>query len=514
VSPSRWERLEVLLEQAGSLSGTEREAFISRETTGDPALAAELARLLEASDAAPDYLSGLRQELLGSNLSGVLHDATAATAPDPWIGRSVSHYRIIERMGGGGMGIIYRARDDRLDRTVALKFISPAIRADARARDRFREEARAASALDHPNICTIHDIGETGDGSQFIVMAAYEGDTLRSRLDRGPLPPTDALDVARQVAGALAAAHQRGIVHRDVKPDNVFLTRDGVVKLLDFGLARMADQRMSGSGSLVGTVAYMSPEQAAGGRTDARTDVWSLGVMLYEALTGERPFRGDTPGEVLDRIRTAEPDLSSLGPEVPPGVTAVLRRALTRDPEERFADGRELLDALAAAGASGTRRPALRAGIAMMLVAAVAVVVIVNRDGPIGPARLGGDILTRVLWVDDNPENNTEVIRRLERAGVTVTTAVSTADALARFDPAGHQLVISDIGRFEGVGDTYVERAGLDLLAQLSDRQRRVRVYFCTSARAANTHRAEALAAGAIGVAEDCAEVLRLVGLE
>jgi serine/threonine-protein kinase len=194
VTHSRWDRLESLLEQARALPASEREAFIERASGDDPALGSELASLVNASDGAEEYFGRLRQDLLGSGMQGILRRAAAAgDGPDPWIGRTVLHYEIVERIGGGGMGVIYRARDPRLGREVALKFIAPEIRDEPLARQRFVEEARAASALDHPNICTIHEIGETEDGRLFIVMPAYEGETLRSRLDRGPLPEADAL---------------------------------------------------------------------------------------------------------------------------------------------------------------------------------------------------------------------------------------------------------------------------------------------------------------------------------
>ncbi len=210
------------------------------------------------------------------------------------IGQTVSHYRILEKLGGGGMGVVYRAEDMRLKRTVALKFLPPALTSDPEARERFINEAQAASALDHPNICTVHDVGDAGDGQTFIVMACYEGDTLKKKIERGPLDVDLALDIAIAVTEGLARAHEAGIVHRDIKPANIFITDRGEAKILDFGLAKLAGQSLlTRSGTTLGTAAYMSPEQARSDQVDGRTDIWSLGVVLYEMLTGRRPFQSD-----------------------------------------------------------------------------------------------------------------------------------------------------------------------------------------------------------------------------
>ena len=506
----------------------QRAEFVSRETSDDPALGAELARLLEASDGAPEYVGRLRQDLLGSGMQGLLRAAAAAgDGPDPWIGRKVSHYEILERIGGGGMGVVYRARDARLDRAVALKFIAPEIRSDPQARQRLLDEARAASALDQPNICTIHEIGETEDGRQFIVMPAYDGETLRSRLDRPPLPIQEVLDIAAQISRALAAAHARGIVHRDVKPDNVFITRDGVVKLLDFGLARTAEHRMSGPTGMAGTVTYMSPEQSGGQRADARSDVWALGVILYEMLAGVRPFVAKDPRALLELIVTRDPDFAALHADLDPAIASVVRRALAKDPSRRFAGGGELLDALngcqrppAAASAPTRRRPAASREIRL---GAFTVGLLIVGSLVVWRFRAGGDpvpelpsipagTVAHALWVDDNPENNSAVIRRLADRGIQVTTVLNTAEAIRRFDPAVHQFVISDMGRFEGANNGYVERAGLDLLSRLRARRPDVQLAFCTSARAVRYYRSEAVAAGALGMFEDCAEVIRVMG--
>ena len=207
------------------------------------------------------------------------------------IGETISHYRILEKLGGGGMGVVYKAEDSRLKRTVALKFLKPELTDDEDTRTRFVHEAQAASALQHHNICTIHEIDQTADGRMFICMEYYPGATLKNRIERGALPMREAVEIAAQGAEGLAKAHEAGMVHRDIKPANIAITNDGVLKILDFGLAKLTDRtRITKMGTTVGTVSYMSPEQARGDEVTAAADVWSLGVILYEMLTGRLPF--------------------------------------------------------------------------------------------------------------------------------------------------------------------------------------------------------------------------------
>src|SRR5215213_5833814 len=213
-------------------------------------------------------------------------------------GLAVPRYRMLGLVGTGGMGVVYRAADTLLGRTVALKFLHPTLVPNPQAAMRFLKEARAASALDHPNICTIHEVGETAEGQLFLAMAFYDGETLRQRLERGPLPVAEALHIALQAARGLAKAHRQGIVHRDIKPANLMITGDGIVKILDFGIAWLPDQTQPDP--LLGTPGYMSPEQARFGSVDARSDVWSLGVVLHEMLTGRRPgSEKERPAEFL-----------------------------------------------------------------------------------------------------------------------------------------------------------------------------------------------------------------------
>ena len=254
-------------------------------------------------------------------------------------------YRILGELARGGMGVVYRAEDLKLKRTVALKFLSPELTSDPEARERFVHEAQAASELDHPNICTVHEIDETEGGQMYIAMAYYRGESLRERIKRGPLGVAEALDITLQLARGLEKAHQHGIVHRDIKPANILVTEDGLVKIVDFGLARLArGTRVTKTGTTMGTVAYMSPEQAQGQGMDQRTDLWSLGVVLYEMLAGQLPFKGEREASILYSIVHEQPRrLKSLKPDVPPDLERMVQRALEKKPESRYSSAEEML---------------------------------------------------------------------------------------------------------------------------------------------------------------------------
>jgi serine/threonine protein kinase/tetratricopeptide (TPR) repeat protein len=263
------------------------------------------------------------------------------------VGTTVSHYRIVEKLGAGGMGVVYKAEDLTLGRTVALKFLPPELTQQSEARERFVHEARAASALEHANICSIHEIGEH-DGQTFIVMGCYEGEILKMKIGRGPLPIEEAVAIARQVAQGLAKAHEAGIVHRDIKPANIIVTSDGLVKILDFGLAKIAGRTLlTKSGSTLGTAAYMSPEQARGDPVDLRTDIWSLGVILYEMLTGRRPFDNEYEQALVYTILNQDPkSVQEMRPEVPEGLAKIVRRTLSKEQERRYQTAAELISDL------------------------------------------------------------------------------------------------------------------------------------------------------------------------
>jgi serine/threonine-protein kinase len=304
------------------------------------------------------------------------------------IGQEVKHYRIDAELGRGGMGTVYRAHDTHLDRDVALKFLPQHLSADAETKSRFIHEAKAASSLDHPNICTIHDIEETDDGQLFIAMAYYEGQTLKERLEDGPLPTEEAVNVARQIASALRRAHNAGMVHRDIKPANIALTGDGLVKLLDFGIAKLAGATvLTREGSTIGTVHYMSPEQARGEVVDARSDLWSLGAVLYEMLLGIRPFEGEYDQAVVYSILNADPEsVRVMNRQIPPAIEMIVEKALEKNPDRRYQSAEEVLAELeplsvavgtADTGATGFRLARRHRKLLFRTVSAAAAVVVV-----------------------------------------------------------------------------------------------------------------------------------------
>src|SRR5437016_3234760 len=289
MNAQRWAEIQTSFDQLVELDPGERDSHLATLAISNPELHRTLQSLLKADAGASAELAPIE----------------AALAPPPdrkhdplgLAGRTISHFELREALGAGGMGVVYRADDTRLGRVVALKFLLPHSNLDASAKARFLREAHAAAALDHPNLCTIHEVGTSDEGWRFLAMALYHGETLRARLTRdGPIHVHESLEVARQIAEGLQAAHAVGIVHRDLKPGNIMLLPDGGVRILDFGLAKARDQSLTESGVMVGTVSYMAPEQIRGGTVDGRADLWALGVVLYEMLTGQTPF--DSPQDI------------------------------------------------------------------------------------------------------------------------------------------------------------------------------------------------------------------------
>jgi serine/threonine protein kinase/Tfp pilus assembly protein PilF len=289
--------------------------------------------------------------------------SAADMGSDGIIGSTITHYRIVDRIGQGGMGVVYKAEDTMLDRTVALKFLPPGMATDESVEKRFILEAKAASSLDHANIAVIHEISRTEDGRLFIAMGYYEGETLEDKIDAGALEIEKAVDYAMQMAKGLVAAHEKGIVHRDIKPGNAIVTPGGDLKILDFGLAKMQDVTMTMDDVSLGTMAYMSPEQARNAPVDHRTDLWAAGVVLYEMLAGQRPFPGAYQAALLyAAANEPHPPVTNHRPEVPEWLSHIVDRLLEKDPESRYQSAEELVRALESGAGVATVSSATQVG--------------------------------------------------------------------------------------------------------------------------------------------------------
>ena len=305
MTPDRYRQINALVDAALDLPAGQRSAFLEDACAGDRELHSQVARLIEAHSSDNDFLEAPLLEMLAK-------DMASASPRNDLTGRQIHHYQVISRLGAGGIGEVWLARDTQLTREVALKLLSPRSAGDPSHVRRFRLEARAASTLNHPNIVTIYEIGKV-DGVDFIAQEFVPGETLRRRIRNGPLEVSQALDIGSQVAAALATAHAAGIVHRDIKPENIMLRPDGLVKVLDFGLAQFVERSPVGGDSIslpgvvLGTVRYMSPEQARGLAVDAPSDIFSFGAVLYEMLAGAPPFSGPTPTDVLAAILHKDP---------------------------------------------------------------------------------------------------------------------------------------------------------------------------------------------------------------
>jgi serine/threonine-protein kinase len=337
VNAQRWAEVQVAFNELIEMDASEREGRLARLAIGDPELHRAIESLLEADADVDVHLASID--------SALLLGASCRSDPLGLAGRTIAHFHIHESLGAGGMGVVYRADDTRQGRAVALKFLLPHHNLDGSARARFLREAHAIAMLDHPNLCTVYEFGTSDDGRLFMALALYDGETLRTRLGReGRVAVRDAIDIARQIAAGLDAAHTAGFVHRDLKPANVMLLSDGSVRILDFGLAKARDHSLSTTSVRLGTVSYMSPEQIRAGDIDGRADLWALGVVLYEMLTGRKPFRGDERVSIADEILSGEPEPPSrYRPDVPAALDRLVLRLLQKDRTRRHPTADELL---------------------------------------------------------------------------------------------------------------------------------------------------------------------------
>src|SRR5438270_9389475 len=345
MTPARWQQVKEVLNAALGRDPHERAAFISKACRGNESLRQEVESLIISHGEAGSFIEEPAFNVNAEMFAGGQTESLA--------GRSFGPYEILSKLGAGGMGDVYLAQDGRLGRKVALKLLPAHFTSDADRLRRFQQEARAASALNHPNILTIHEIGQIDD-HPFIATEFIDGQTLREHTAKALIKLEEALDVAVQVASALSAAHAAGIVHRDIKPENIMIRHDGFVKVLDFGLVKLTEKGATDSeastlvntdaGVVMGTARYMSPEQARGKKVDARTDIWSLGVVLYELVAGRLPFEGGTPSDVLSLILQREPaPLVRYAPEVPTELERIIRKALHKDREERYQTVKDFL---------------------------------------------------------------------------------------------------------------------------------------------------------------------------
>ncbi len=341
----RWQEVKGILYAALEMAAAERSSFLDQKCGNDNELRREVESLLSAHSKAGERFDSPAVEKMAAVVSG--------DQADGMIGRSLGHYEIVDKIGAGGMGEVYLARDQRLDRKVAIKLLPSFFLQDPDRLRRFQQEARAASALNHPNILTIHEVGHL-DSAHYIATEFVHGESLRDRIRHAPMKVTEALDIATQIASALATAHEAGIIHRDVKPENIMLRQDGIVKVVDFGLAKLTQRPSIESedstivhtdeGIVMGTAQYMSPEQARGLRVDARSDIWSLGCVLYEMLAGRSPFEAPTAGDVIVSILEREPPpLSRFAPEIPSELKRIVTKALRKEKDERYQTGTELV---------------------------------------------------------------------------------------------------------------------------------------------------------------------------
>ncbi len=419
MDPERWRRIEDLYHSALELKPERRESFLRTACAGDQSLRKEIERLLERESEAGVFIESPAIEVAARALA---EDAGSASGSD-LAASALSHYRILEKLGSGGMGVVYRARDENLGRYVAIKVLPDVFAGDPDRLARFSREAKLLAAINHPNIAAIHGLEEFS-GRPVLIMELVEGETLAARISRGNMTICEALDICRQIAEGVEAAHEKGIIHRDLKPANVMLTDGGQIKILDFGLAKAAaaaegreratgslegTDSMTGPGTLLGTAAYMSPEQARGKQVDKRCDIWSFGCILFECLTGKPPFKGETVSDTVARILETAPEWNLLPAQTPPLVRTLLQWCLQKEAASRvhdIADARlAITEALAQAPVAATvpdttaKRPRMWSAVAV-----AAAVVVAAAAGAITARRLKSvpapPVVTSVLKVE------------------------------------------------------------------------------------------------------------------
>jgi serine/threonine protein kinase len=437
MTPERFDEIERVCQLALDRPAAERDAFLNEACRDDPDLRREVGALLAGASRAAALLET---------------PPSVPVMPALGAGQRLGPYEIESAIGAGGMGEVYKARDTRLDRTVAIKVLPAGCGADPARRARFEREAKAIAGLNHPHICALHDVGAHG-GSLFLVMEHLTGETLAERLARGRLPLNDALSIGAEIADALAAAHRQGVIHRDVKPANVMLTKSGA-KLLDFGLAKLrghgeqavasqigsaAAATLTSEGTIVGTLQYMAPEQLEGKPSDARTDIRALGAVLYEMVTGTRAFDGESRASVVAAIMSEPPSVLTRRPKTPPALDRVIARCLARDPDQRWDSAHDVADELrwirdtvAAPAREGSRRRRRWAAIAAGgTITIAAVLAWLFTGGP--PQQPTATSLTSYSGVEAHPRSRpTAPGSPSSGAAIWKTTATSTSIRSAR----------------------------------------------------------------------------------
>lgn len=421
----RWQQVKQLLDEAIAVDETARPAFLDRACNGDAELRREVESLLSSHD----------QAGTGFLKAPVVNLSDQAAAAAPARERRIGAYEITQEIGHGGMGEVFRARDTRLQRDVAIKILPTYFVHDAERLRLFEQEARAAASLNHPHICTVHDLGDH-HGRPFFVMELLEGQSLNKRIAGKPIPIAELLNLASQICDALQAAHERGIIHRDIKPANIFLSTNGQIKILDFGVAKLVEETHSTASAtcmppaeitagplpgtpwgLMGTPAYLSPEQARGEEVDARTDIFSFGLVLYEMATGQRAFRGKTSEELINAILYENPvKPSTLNPELSANLERIILRALEKERSARYQSSSELLHDLSEFQKAGQRRKVWMTRVAVavsaLLLATAALVGIILSKNSVLEAP---NIIQR--QITSNPVNDSVYAAAISRDG-------------------------------------------------------------------------------------------------